>query len=391
MPQNVSEKFYSKLPVFSGRLIDLLGDESRFETIPEDWNVVITDIKQSTVAMKKGMHQAINLAATATIISALNIAKDHNINFPFFFGGDGATLILPSSITEVVIDALSIHQRNVNQFFGLDLRVDKVAVSEIYERGKTISIAKSKLNRRYVIPVVLGEGLDFADKLIKERTFTLRDKLEESDKLNLSGMECRWDSVKPPEALQEVVCIVATSVDPNKQSMAYKEVLETIERIYGSFNKRRPISVKGLKLLASLPRFKSENQLKFGTSNLWKMMKSIFNYIIGKIYLKFKDDGKDYLESLVEHTDTLVVDGKINTVITGTEQNRIELENELNRLEIEGLISYGLAVCKESIMSCYVQDRKANHIHFVDGSEGGYTRAATVLKKKLRAKVELNK
>ncbi len=363
-----------------------MGDETRFKTIPEDWHVIITDIKQSTEAIQKGLHQAINLAATASIISALNIAKEHNITFPFFFGGDGATLILPNSLKEQVIVALSIHQKNVKQFFGLDLRVEEVPVSEIYQQGKKISIAKSKLNRRYVIPVVLGEGLGFADRLIKEKEFRVRGQEKETDMLNLTGMECRWDSVKPPEAQHEVVCIVATSVDPNKQSVVYKEVLEAIERIYGSFNARRPISVKGLKLLASLPRFKAENQLKFGTSSFGKMTKSIFNYLIGKFYLKFKGDGKNYLETLVEHTDTLVVDGRINTVISGKKENRIELENELNRLESEGLIHYGLLVCKESIMSCYVQDRKSNHIHFVDGSEGGYTRAATVLKKKLRAK-----
>lgn len=386
MSQNISEQYYADLPVYSGRVIDLLGDETRFKTIPEDWHVIITDIKQSTEAIQKGLHQAINLAATASIISALNIAKEHNITFPFFFGGDGATLILPNSLKEQVIVALSIHQKNVKQFFGLDLRVEEVPVSEIYQQGKKISIAKSKLNRRYVIPVVLGEGLGFADRLIKEKEFRVRGQEKETDMLNLTGMECRWDSVKPPEAQHEVVCIVATSVDPNKQSVVYKEVLEAIERIYGSFNARRPISVKGLKLLASLPRFKAENQLKFGTSSFGKMTKSIFNYLIGKFYLKFKGDGKNYLETLVEHTDTLVVDGRINTVISGKKENRIELENELNRLESEGLIHYGLSVCKESIMSCYVQDRKSNHIHFVDGSEGGYTRAATVLKKKLRAK-----
>ncbi len=386
MFENSTNQFYADLPVYSGRVIDLLGDETRFKTIPEDWHVIITDIKQSTEAIQKGLHQAINLAATASIISALNIAKEHNITFPFFFGGDGATLILPNSLKEQVIVALSIHQKNVKQFFGLDLRVEEVPVSEIYQQGKKISIAKSKLNRRYVIPVVLGEGLGFADRLIKEKEFRVRGQEKETDMLNLTGMECRWDSVKPPEAQHEVVCIVATSVDPNKQSVVYKEVLEAIERIYGSFNARRPISVKGLKLLASLPRFKAENQLKFGTSSFGKMTKSIFNYLIGKFYLKFKGDGKNYLETLVEHTDTLVVDGRINTVISGKKENRIELENELNRLESEGLIHYGLSVCKESIMSCYVQDRKSNHIHFVDGSEGGYTRAATVLKKKLRAK-----
>jgi hypothetical protein len=34
-------------------------------------------------------------------------------------------------------------------------------------------------------------------------------------------------------------------------------------------------------------------------------------------------------------------------------------------------------------MSCYVRDRRDEHIHFIDGIGGGYTMAATVLKKKL--------
>jgi len=36
-------------------------------------------------------------------------------------------------------------------------------------------------------------------------------------------------------------------------------------------------------------------------------------------------------------------------------------------------------------MSCYVRDRKDQHVHFVDGSGGGYTQAAGMLKKKIRA------
>ena len=32
---------------------------------------------------------------------------------------------------------------------------------------------------------------------------------------------------------------------------------------------------------------------------------------------------------------------------------------------------------------CYVQDREDNHIHFVDGTEGGYTTAALVYKSKI--------
>ena len=55
----------------------------------------------------------------------------------------------------------------------------------------------------------------------------------------------------------------------------------------------------------------------------------------------------------------------------------------LDQMEAAGEIRYGLHVCAESVMSCYVRDRSDDHIHFIDGIGGGYTLAATVLKRKL--------
>lgn len=46
-------------------------------------------------------------------------------------------------------------------------------------------------------------------------------------------------------------------------------------------------------------------------------------------------------------------------------------------------ILYGIYVSGESVMSCYVRDLEDDHIHFVDGAEGGYTAAAAVLKEKI--------
>jgi hypothetical protein len=100
-------------------------------------------------------------------------------------------------------------------------------------------------------------------------------------------------------------------------------------------------------------------------------------------YFYFRTEkGKRYLHQLVDMSDTLVIDGKINTVISGTSQQRKLLEAELNKLEQDGDISYGLYVSKESVMSCYVRNLNEDHIHFVDGAEGGYTKAAGMLKRK---------
>jgi hypothetical protein len=59
------------------------------------------------------------------------------------------------------------------------------------------------------------------------------------------------------------------------------------------------------------------------------------------------------------------------------------LETALDKLERDGDISYGLYVSKESVMSCYVRSMNEDHIHFVDGAEGGYTKAAGMLKRKI--------
>ena len=78
-----------------------------------------------------------------------------------------------------------------------------------------------------------------------------------------------------------------------------------------------------------------------------------------------------------------MIDGRINTVITGTEAQRQKLEEAFQKMELAGEMKYGIHVSKQSIMSCYVRDLEDSHIHFVDGSEGGYTKAAGILKLKL--------
>jgi hypothetical protein len=83
-------------------------------------------------------------------------------------------------------------------------------------------------------------------------------------------------------------------------------------------------------------------------------------------------------------SDTLVIDGRINTVISGTESQRMQLTIALDSLEKEGVLLYGMHVSSSAVMSCYVRDLEDGHIHFVDGSDGGYTQAAGILKRKLR-------
>tara|TARA_R110002049_G_scaffold28009_1_gene95914 strand:- start:3361 stop:4521 length:1161 start_codon:yes stop_codon:yes gene_type:complete len=374
--------FYSNLIEHRQSISKVLQKESLFSDVPSNWHVIITDIKDSTKAIESGRQEVVNLIATGSIIAVLNIAHEAKTTIPFFFGGDGATLIIPPQILEESLNALKEHQQNSFENFDMFLRVGSLAVSEVFENEFRLKIAKAKINDYLSIPIILGAGLQFVESVIKgdENTYQNPELLKNS--LNLEGMECRWDRIKPPEELHEILCLLVSAVNRDDQASVYKKVLDKIESIYGSHKKRSPISVAGLRLNATLERINSEMKVKHGSKNLKFLMQRIFATIVGKFYLRYNEEGREYLNSLVELTDTLVLDGRINTVISGLSKQHNELEEYLDELEEAGEISFGMHRCNESIMTCYVRDRKDQHIHFVDGIDGGYTKAASVLKTK---------
>src|SRR5690606_36121687 len=106
--------------------------------------------------------------------------------------------------------------------------------------------------------------------------------------------------------------------------------------------------------------------------------------LIGKFYFKFFKAGKLYKYRITQLSDTIMLDGFLNTVISGTDKQVEKLKIILDGLEAENKIIYGLHVTHASIMSCYIEDRAEKHVHFVDGTEGGYTSAAVMFKEKLK-------
>ena len=380
-----SNHFYSGLPRRDLPVSQLVADRSLFQPVPETWHVVVTDIKGSTKAVNNGLQQEVNLVATGSIVAALNIGRTFGISIPFFFGGDGATLLLPHIILEITMLALREHSRNTQNNYGLELRVGQVPVADVYRRGDEILLAKGCLGQRFTIPVVLGNGLKTAERLIKAAApDDKEDEYPQDSPLNLEGMECRWDLVKPPDNTKEIVCLLVEVTDQEKHAEVFQKVLREVDEIYGPQEKRNPITIPKLRLKATPGRIAREMMVKYGRFRWYYLLKNFLLTYFGFVYFWFYDSGKQYLHSLVELSDVLVLDGRINTVITGTAAQREALTKALNQFEAAGEILFGLHVSQESVMSCYVRNREDQHIHFVDGSKGGYTQAAGVLKKKLR-------
>ncbi len=381
MPK-VNDNFYHNLPINKLQLSKLLIKSAAFTQVPANWQVIITDIKGSTQAVMGGLNETVNFIATSSIVAVLNLAYKSGITIPFFFGGDGATFIVPSSLVEPAMKSLLLFKANTLANFQIDLRVGTVTVAEVYDAGHEINISKFAISDFFSIPVVLGDGLNYAENLIKAEDYAFNQEDEIFHELDLNGMQCRWDKIPPPENVNEIVTLLVVSPQIEKQAEAYSKVISLIDEIYGGIKKRQPISIDKLKLKTTFNRLSTEMRARIGKVRFLELIRNWFVNSFGKLYF-LTASGKRYLNKLVEMSDTLVMDGKINTVICGSEKQRLALTEKLELLEKSGDIIFGLYVSQESVMSCYVRDLKDAHIHFVDGADGGYTQAARILKGKL--------
>lgn len=282
------------------------------------------------------------------------------------------------------MSALIIFKANTLSNFNLELRAGTIPVADIYQQGHELKISKFKSSKILSIPVVLGNGLSYAEKLIKGEDYLFSGKDTAATEPDLTGMQCRWDKIEPPQDHYEVVTLLAIAGSNHKQSHAFRKVILLLDEIYGSQENRQPISVSKLKLKTTFNRIEMEMRARLEKVRVFKTVYTWLSYLLGYLYFSTQR-GKDYLTRLVHLSDTLVIDGRINTVITGTEKQRLQLEGALTKLEQQGEIQFGLYVSGESVMSCYVRDLQDDHIHFVDGSEGGYTQAAGILKQKIKA------
>jgi hypothetical protein len=380
---NNNQEFYSGLPLNTLPLSDLLADTALFSPIPQNWHVIITDIVGSTKATLGGRHQDVNLIATGSIVTVLNIAYGMNITVPFFFGGDGATFIIPPSLIDKVMYALTLYKTNILNNFNLELRTGTVPVTYIYDEGHQIHIAKFSSSASFSIPIVLGNGLNFAEQIIKGKDYLLSPPQAQQEVLDLSGMQCRWDTIAPPENTEEIVTLLVVATKVNEQARSFRKVLQKMDELYGTPEKRQPISVAKLKFKSTFSKLGVEMRARLGKIKWFELVRTWFLSLYGHIYFSTRS-GKKYLKSMVEMSDTLVIDGKINTVISGTAKQRIALQKLLDAMENDGEILYGLNISGASVMSCYVRNLDDGHIHFVDGADGGYTMAAKVLKAKIK-------
>ena len=98
MSMSENEQFFELVPGFSD--FKQFTEEQAYVEVPDDWIVVVTDVKGSTKAIEAGRYRDVNKIGAATIAALKNAMP--NMTLPFVFGGDGATAIFLKAYAETV-------------------------------------------------------------------------------------------------------------------------------------------------------------------------------------------------------------------------------------------------------------------------------------------------
>ena len=381
--------FYALLPAVDD--FAAITDPQLYAAVPPDWYVVITDVEESTQAVKAGQYRAVNFIGAASIAALLNAAG--GVDVPFVFGGDRATLLVPKALVPTIEAALRSLQTKALREFRLRLRVGLVPVAEVYAAGYAVQIAKYQASTDYAQAVFLGGGLAWAERLIKDPERGARYRLDPygpHPEADFSGVECRWNHVRSPYG-ETVTLLVAAHADDAAE--VYRGVLAAIERIYGADAERRPVVPSQLKPSFSFRHLGAMEPRVRVRRSWWRRaaytLRIWLHQVLLVLLLRFgmitgTTRWRDYLGQISATTDHKKFDEVLRMVLAGTSEQRHALMAELETRYQQGKLAYGLHVSGSTVMTCLVYERMGQQVHFVDGAGGGYTRAANDLKLRLQ-------
>lgn len=368
-------------------------DPGVYRRLPEDWLIALTDVKGSTENLAAGRYKEVNGVGVAAIAAVRNLHKPEEI--PFVFGGDGATFCLPPQRREDVAKVLRASARMAREDFNLTLRIGIVPHADIIAKGREVRVAKLQLTEWVTQTYFMGGGLELADEMVKDPRADNPYRLDEkgAQSADFSGLECRWENI--PSRYGETVAYIFRALgDERRRINVYRTLMAKIEEIYGDAAQSNPLHLGGLKLATLGQKLSVEQRVRTfaeGAFKRWSYGKYLrLQIFVGKIIMKYglKFAGADwshYREDLIANADFRKIDDCLRFVLSGTPGQREQLLARIAAEYAPGELVYGLHVSPAAIMTCVVDNYEREHLHFVDGSDGGYALAAKQMKAAIKA------
>ncbi|MDX1512133.1 MAG: DUF3095 family protein [Gammaproteobacteria bacterium] len=385
-----SAEFYRDLKPFR-RFVENAINDSYYAPVPDDWLVAVADVVSSTGAVKAGRYAEVNYLGAACIVAAGNSVPE--ILMPSVFGGDGATLVIPPEARDRVCAALLATKQWGKASFGLDLRVGIVSMADLKRHGASLYVAKMQFSPGNDMAMFRGNALDLADKLVKEgddgRSYELGDEgvLQQPD---LNTLSCRWEPLLSENGT--MLCVLATACSPSidESDAVYSILLSGINGIV----RLDEAACSPIKLSNTRFRFPSWGIVREAKSrpgpwwlNLVRVTAfHLFMYVVDRFRINVGDfDPQQYRQELTVNADFRKLKGSLSLVVDCNEAQAREIESLLKQMHDAGQIFYGTHRTSHAIMTCVVPSATDHeHVHFIDGGDGGFWSASEGLKAQVR-------
>lgn len=375
--------FYDSLAPFR----DFAGitEDRHFAELPDDYEIFVTDVVDSTGAIEKGRYKDVNTIGAAAIAAAQNALG--RCDFPYVFGGDGATLVVPSAAAETVERALSGLCNMAKELFNLQLRVGCINAGKVRERGGVVEVARYELVPGKCIAIFRGGGLTVAERMIKSDKEDCLVSVSNRENADLDGLSCRWNSIPNKRGRIISLLVLARGEEPGS---CYRQVLQYLDELYdGSLDEANPVNTPLMSYHTVRECYRDERRYHGSRWTLAFILRVIG--IVGAVLIfRFKlpplfFNPTHYRNMMRQHADHRKFDDMLRMVIDCSPAQIDALRRWIEERRGKGELFYGLHESDDCLITCYVHDvRDGNRIHFIDGGDGGYAMAARQLKAQMR-------
>jgi hypothetical protein len=374
-----SEQFYGSIPVFRG--FGSLMDPALYSPLPEDWIIGIADVVESTKAIAEQRYKAVNMAGASVIAAVTNALAGRE--YPFVFGGDGASFAVSPHDLERARDALAATAAWVKEDLDLVLRVALVPLSSVRAQGLDVRVARFAPSPNLSYAMFSGGGLGWAEAAMKRGEFAV-PAAPPGTQPDLSGLSCRFEEIPSVRGLiLSILVVPAAGADP----AAFRQLIEdVIALVENSPQAGRPVPPDGPVIRWPPKGLDFEARTRRGGSLMARRVR-----VLGRTLLYFlimrsgiKVGGfvpQIYLRQVVENSDFRKYDDGLRMILDCTPDLERALEQRLQLAAARKIIRYGLHRQDAAMMTCFTPSAlRSDHVHFIDGARGGYASAATVLK-----------